>query len=818
MNGTVLTVGEQFREAMAESRIVCDDDIVADGRMQRFRVEGDKPHKQSGWYVLHSNGNGMAAGAFGSWKTDQKETWCSRIPEHITAAERQAVTRHMQQAKEQLKQEIDARRIEVAREAQAVWDTLPEASPDHPYLQRKKIHPHGIRQHQDHLVIPLRDISGELKSLQTIKPDQKGTKRFLPGGAKLSNFYVIGELQDVIYIGEGFATMATVHASTGHGAAVAFDAGNLRSVAEVIRNKYPHATIVIVADDDQWTDGNPGVTKATAAAKAIHAKLVIPQFANLETKPTDFNDLSCLEGLDTVKTQLTEALSMDGEEQPCAESPGEAIARLAALPSLEYGQQRKSASEDLDVPLKFLDQAVTEARAARGTNKKPGQGSEITFDEIFPSEELVDGAELVESLRTTIERFMVLPTGAALTIALWILRTFAFDSFGINPRLAARSPEKQCGKTTLLELLSRLTPKPLLSSNCTPASLFRVIEQCQPTLLIDEMDSFQDASEEMRGILNSGHSRRSAWVMRTTGDDHEPRKFSTWCPMVLASIGKLSDTLEDRSLRIDLQRKKKTDIVESLPRQGKELDVLQAELDVIKGQCMRWVQDNLESIANADAAKLAALSDRANDNWHSLLSVASVVGPDCFKEATRAAVSISSIATDDTTIKTQLLIDIQELFKSRNEDRVSSKDICEALAKMDERPWATWRKGKPLSTNQLARLLKDFGVTSQTLRPKDEPTIKGYYKDHFQEAWGRYCVGGAGEGDLKRNTDTTCMDKGQTPDFQNVTKGVCDVSENGTLANAGAGCDVVTFENPGPGAEHTQPGLFDKPGEVLDLC
>jgi hypothetical protein len=335
---------------------------------------------------------------------------------------------------------------------------------------------------------------------------------------------------------------------------------------------------------------------------------------------------------------------------------------------------------------------------------------------------------------------------------------------------------------------------------------------------MDEIDSFKDSHEEFRGILNSCHNKRTAKVIRTVGDDHEPREFSTWTPVVLAAIGKTYDTVDDRSLRIDLQKKAEDDGAEDFPQQGDGYTALEAGTTIIRSQCLRWTHDNLDAIVNARVQKLEGLSSRANDNWYSLLAVASVVGAKCLEDAVTAAKAISSLGTEDPTIKTQLLIDIQKLFKSRKEDKLSSKDICEALAEMDERPWVDWRKGKPITTNQLAWLLRDFRVLSETIRFSSTSTSRGYYKANFKEAWGRYCVVGPGEGDLKRHTDTTCMDKGQTTDFQGETEGPCVTLENGTLANADAGCVSVSLQNPESGAEHTQSGLFDEPGEVLDLC
>ena len=296
---------QDFLHVMREAGLECADFIIADGRIHRFHVTGDKPNSGNGWYVLHSNGHGMAAGAFGSWKTEHSETWNSRVPSHVTEDELKAWRLRVQQVKEQVQQDIEARQTDAAREAHALWNELGEASPAHPYLQRKQIQPYGIRQEKGRLVIPLWNATGDLKSLQYIDVD--GNKRFFTGGAVQGNYYAIGELQEIIYVGEGFATMASVHEATGHGSVVAFNSGNLEPVAQSLRKQYPTAKIILAADNDKWTQGNPGVTKATAAAKAIQARLVIPQFANLDTKPTDFNDLHYLEGPNMVTQQLKQS-------------------------------------------------------------------------------------------------------------------------------------------------------------------------------------------------------------------------------------------------------------------------------------------------------------------------------------------------------------------------------------------------------------------------------------------------------------------------------------------------------------------------------
>ena len=133
--------------------------------------------------------------------------------------------------------------------------------------------------------------------------------------------------------------------------------------------------------------------------------------------------------------------------------------------------------------------------------------------------------------------------------------SYAFSAWFASPFLCITSPTRRCGKTLLLIVLGALVPRRLLVSNVTPAMLFRAIEKFKPTLLIDEADTFIRENDELRGVLNSGHTRTTAIVIRAVGDDHDPRVFSTWCPKAIALIGKLPGTLADRSIEVPMRRR-----------------------------------------------------------------------------------------------------------------------------------------------------------------------------------------------------------------------------------------------------------------------
>jgi len=194
---------------------------------------------------------------------------------------------HVPQDREQFRQQLEAdrqasetdrraRQEEAARRAAQLWALSRPATGDHPYLLAKGVAAYGIHRLGERLVVPVRDSAGKLWSLQFIGPD--GQKRFLTAGRKGGCYYAIGRVGAVICVAEGYATAASIFAATGYAVAVAFDAGNLEPVARALRAKYPGQRLVICADNDVHTPGNPGIARATAAAMAVNALLAVPEF------------------------------------------------------------------------------------------------------------------------------------------------------------------------------------------------------------------------------------------------------------------------------------------------------------------------------------------------------------------------------------------------------------------------------------------------------------------------------------------------------------------------------------------------------------
>ncbi|MCY1294164.1 DNA primase TraC [compost metagenome] len=262
---------------------------VADGGIHRFHVPGDRSGSLNGWYVLHADG--IASGAFGSWKAGGSQTWSSRKP--ADPLEAQLIAERIEQAKRQRDAERERLRAKAAERAQRLWRDARRADPDHAYLQSKHVRPYALRQHDDLLLVPLYH-GGQLVNLQRIGPD--GSKRFLSGGRVVGAYSPLGCIEPgrQLYVCEGWATAATLHQHSGCAVAAAMNAGNLKSVALALRAKYGELIeLVIAGDDDRQTEGNPGRTAATAAALAVGGLVTFPEWPpGAPLNLSDFNDLA----------------------------------------------------------------------------------------------------------------------------------------------------------------------------------------------------------------------------------------------------------------------------------------------------------------------------------------------------------------------------------------------------------------------------------------------------------------------------------------------------------------------------------------------
>lgn len=460
------------------------------------------------------------------------------------------------------------------------------------------------------------------------------------------------------------------------------------------------------------------------------------------------------------------------------------IDELAKLAPIDYDRARKTAAKELECGVTALDKEVAKARP----NKTNGSaGHEVQLHEPEPWPDPVDGAALLDEIAANITRHVVLDDVAA--VALWVVHAFCPEVSQITPRLAVLSPTKGCGKTTLLDVLEQSTARSLPVSNVTAAALFRFVEKYRPVLLIDEGDSFVNNNDELRGVLNAGH-KWNGKVIRCVGDDNEPRAFHVFAPIALAMIGLPPPTIMDRSIVIAMRRRAAAERVERFRADRVE------HLTSAARRAARWAEDNKEQLRRCDPdIPTSLLSDRAADNWRPLLAIADLAGGNWPERARRCAIQMAG-GYDEQSAREMLLADIKTLFERLNVDALPSQQLVDELVKLEERPWPEWRRGKPLTTRQLASLLRSFHVVPGNIRIGDK-VPKGYRRDQFEDAFARYIPATP---DSAATPLQAAVFLGFWP-FLSATSGSNVADEKRDFPRVSAGCSGVAAENPPLGEE-----------------
>ena len=557
------------------------------------------------------------------------------------------------------------------------------------------------------------------------------------------------------------------------------------------------ADVVLLPDNDAPGRAHMRHVAAALAGKALVRWLELP---GLPAKGDVSDWLDAGHSVDELKALAAEAPApgpadelqpADGTPPPPPADDDAEIKRLAVLSLIEYDRQRKAAAMRLGIRPETLDRAVKAARGEPDKDSSAG-GSALEFDDVEPWPVAVDGAMLLNELTASVKRHMALPEHAAAAIALWVTSTYIVVNHGhVAPMLAITSPEKRCGKTTLLDWLSRLVERPLKAANITASAIFRTVDVCKPTLLIDEADSFLgESGDELRGILNSGHSRSSAYVIRCCGDNAEPRRFSTWSCKAIALIGKLENrfsTLADRSISIELRRKLPSE------RLMKLRHVNDNHFEELARRCARFALDNGAAIGKARPDIPDCLNDRAQDNWEPLLAIADASGGQWPRLARTVAVALSGGADASGgdaggSLGVQLLSDLRRYFDGGNATSYPTTALLQFLNEIDDAPWPAFAKGKPMTARHLSRLLHPYGIFPHPIR-LGATVAKGYEVSDFADAFSRYLpsIG---------YTVTSQSNSGFSPDSVSVTDSTCNRYDDAGLASQEAACNPVTDKRP----------------------
>lgn len=343
----------------------------------------------------------------------------------------------------------------------------------------------------------------------------------------------------------------------------------------------------------------------------------------------------------------------------------------------------------------------------------------------------VNGAELLEGLRTAFHRHLILPAGGEVALTLWAVFTHTIDAHDVSPRLALISPTPECGKTTVLSILGQLVPRPLPTSNVSGPAVFRAIEKFEPTLLVDEADTFFGFNNELTGIVNSGHTRANAFVVRCHGDDHDVKRFSTWGAFAIASKGKkLPDALASRSITLPMQRKRPEEKVDRFPPLGTP------EIHELARKCARWARDKMDELRGTDPEMPDGLHGRAADNWRPLFAIADAAGGEWPRIVREAALRLHR-REDILSLGELLLADIRGVFNEGDTDELFSATLAARLRELEERPWGKYDTKTYITPANLAERLMDFGIKPERFYIGVDRK-RGYKRAWFEDAWARY--------------------------------------------------------------------------------
>jgi putative DNA primase/helicase len=417
-------------------------------------------------------------------------------------------------------------------------------------------------------------------------------------------------------------------------------------------------------------------------------------------------------------------IQREGLPPPLPEDAHAAVARLAKLPRLDYEQAREAEAAALGIRVSALDDAVKAA-------SKPSTTDNGLFPEVEPYPGEVIGEELLNDILHTLRRFIVCEPETAIAATLWAVMTWFIDEIQVCPLAVITAPEKRCGKTQLLDLIGRLSCRALAASSISPAATYRVIEAHRPTLMLDEADAWMKENEELRGVINSGHTRQSAYVIRSVGDDHTPTRFSTWGAKCISGIGVLPETLMDRCIRLELRRKLPHEAVERLRHAPPGL------FEGLAAKVSRFALDHAHSVRHARPALPEALNDRAQDNAEPLLAIADIVGGRWPDMARQALLKINAKGETEPSHAAELLSDIRDAFGRTIRTRMTSDELVRELSEDGEAPWSTYNRGNPITQRQLAKKLGEFGIKSKDAKVSGR-TLKAYELEKFTDAFSRY--------------------------------------------------------------------------------
>ncbi len=375
-------------------------------------------------------------------------------------------------------------------------------------------------------------------------------------------------------------------------------------------------------------------------------------------------------------------------------------------------------------------------------HKKPANGKPSANGQAGRVRRLSTSSPL-DAVETFIRTYILLDDEAEyLVVAAWIMAAHLSDVWYRFPHLAVTSPEKRCGKTTMMQILTLLSPNPQCLSTITPAVAFRLVKQAKdeggilPTILVDEAQSIErrrsESSEVLCEILNAGIDR-DAQVARCGGDNFEVQFFPIYCPKVITKIGGLNEVLADRCLPIRMNRHNYSEVQPFLP------DNVKPDADKLKASIKTWAEYNKENIATiyGQGDMFPTVNTRLAQMAHPLQSVLMLADGERLPSLAKYVVAADDKGIESQSPGVRLLAACREIFSEVKSvpTFLATADLITKLGDREEEPWLHYTRGGLINAEALATLLRPYGIRSE---PNKARKKRGYYAHRFHKAWTTY--------------------------------------------------------------------------------
>lgn len=450
---------------------------------------------------------------------------------------------------------------------------------------------------------------------------------------------------------------------------------------------------------------------------------IVSIFSELVQVPATAIDSDWLDGVlfdDVQITQSDEAYLLQVKKAQLQAK----IAKLAKLDDMELQLSIKDVVKEFGISKDKILAYVSEY--------KKGE----FIQDATPYADAVKHEEIYQLLHELVDDHMIIDEQFKIAFVLWVLFSYLVEVAEFAPIAWISAPDSACGKSTLLSLFARVVNRPLAVTTITPAVLYRVTEQYQPTILLDEIDTWIKDKKDLLGLVNAGHSRTADQTARINSESHTVDVFRLFGARACAGIGDMPKTFANRSIKFALRRKTTND---RDTKRTNQYNLPRSVTDEIRAKAKRWAMDyrpEVEKVVIQPIGELGQIDDRDFDNWYILLQIAKVLG--VYDEAVKACISISQV-DHEPSLNEQLLTDIRDILGDRS--YIGSTELIDRLIENKELPWATFNRGEPLSQYQMTKRLKSFGlspiqkmINGQNLRRYDGQELRAVFANYLKPA------------------------------------------------------------------------------------